>query len=406
MALVVLLGEIVFASLNNYAYPFYILDDLGRPARVVGILISSFLIAEMLLKLPFGHLSDRYGRRRFAAIGLAACVLTPLVVCAIPTSVFIAAPALLFALLPLRLLDGAGAAALWPPLFAAVPDHVPSRQRGVAMSVMNIAYLAGLALGPTLAGTAMTVSQAVAGPGPWVGKAPFAVAAVLAAVGALVAAGLPAGAGPSHAPADRSPSSLPATGMIAVIVVITFGEMFATGTLAPYLAPYVREVAGIDRSHVGFLLLLLFMPAGLLGIPVGHLTDRWPKHRIVQVALWMAAAGLWAVPLARSTGPMLAAGVLVVLGFLLGLPAWLALITDLAPAGKIGRMLGITSTAQGLGACLGPVVGGHLWDMNIRYPFYAGAALLTLSAAVALIFIGRLKAGTSHAVGESHLSGG
>jgi predicted MFS family arabinose efflux permease len=45
------------------------------------------------------------------------------------------------------------------------------------------------------------------------------------------------------------------------------------------------------------------------------------------------------------------------------------------------------ATAQGLGAFLGPLAGGYLWDANIRYPFFAAAALLTLSALIALLFI-------------------
>ena len=394
MALVVVLGELLFASLNNYAFSFYVLDDLKRPARVVGILVSTFLVTEMVLKLPFGHLSDQYGRRRFAFLGLAACVVGPLVVCVVPTEVFTITPVLIYlVLMPLRALDGAGAAALWPPLFAAVSDHVPTQERGEAMGVMNTAYLAGLALGPTLAGTAMKLSKVAGGTGPWVGKAPFAMATAIAALGALVASRLPKTASTPIRAGEQLGVRLPPGPVVAIIVVITFGEMFATATLAPYLGPYVRAVTGIDRSNVGFLLLLLFVPAGVLGIPIGHLTDRWAKRRVVQAALWISAVGLWAVPAADSLGPMMLAGVVVVLGFLFGLPAWLALISDLAPEGQSGRMLGIMATAQGAGAFLGPVVGGHLWDANIRYPFHAAAGLLTLSAAVALVFIGRCEAG-------------
>jgi len=55
MALVVVLGEIVQSSVNNYSLPFYVTDDLKQPGRTLGLLISVFLISEMMLKLPFGH---------------------------------------------------------------------------------------------------------------------------------------------------------------------------------------------------------------------------------------------------------------------------------------------------------------------------------------------------------------
>jgi len=189
-------------------------------------------------------------------------------------------------------------------------------------------------------------------------------------------------------------------------MVITFGEMLGVATLAPYLAPYVREVTLMDRSTVGLLLLVLFIPAGLLGIPIGHLTDRWPRGLVVKSALWLAAIGLCLVPLGayRSVVTLLLAGVVVLMGFLFGVPAWLALITDLAPAGKRGRMMGLMATAQGLGAVLGPLVGGYLWDLGEKghhYPWYASAAALTLAAVTAMCCIRGPWAGKRGRSGEA-----
>jgi DHA1 family multidrug resistance protein-like MFS transporter len=407
MAAVAVLGELLFAAVNNYALPFYVLEDLRQPGRTLGLLVSTFLVVEMLLKLPFGHLSDRYGRRVFMSAGLALCVVTPVVICAVPAEVFILTPALIYVVvMPLRALDGAGAAALWPPLFAAVPDNVPPAERGVAMSVLNTSYLAGLALGPALAGAAMKLWVAQGASAEWVGKAPFVLAAAAAVGGALVARTLPESRAGARREQESAEGGLPAPGWLVVVMVIMFGEMFAVAMLGPYLAPYVREVTGFARSDVGFLLLLLFLPAGLLGIPVGHLTDRLPKRRVAQAALWVSALGLWCVPRCQSLWPMMGAGVVVMLGFLFGLPAWLALIADQAPEAGRGRMMGLMATAQGLGAFLGPVVGGYLWDVDIRNPFYASAGLLTLCALTALLFIRAEGAGKQGSAGESHLGRG
>ena len=408
MAVVVILGEMLFASINNYALSFYVLDDLRQPGRTLGLLASTFLIVEMLLKMPFGHLSDRYGRRLFATAGLTAATITPVVICAVPTELFLAMPALIFLLvLPLRAVDGAGAAALWPPLFAAVSDNVPSRERGAGMAVVNTAYMAGLALGPALAGLAMKVWAAQGLPEHWVGRAPFALAGAAAVAGALVARTLPESRGrPGEAGEKAAPERLPGLHLVVVVILITFGEMFAVATLAPYLAPYVRNVTGLARSDVGLLLLLLFIPAGVLGVPIGHLTDKWPKSVVVQAALWLAAAGLWGVPMFRALLPLLGAGVVVLVGFLFGLPAWLALIADLAPKGKSGRMMGMMATAHGAGAFLGPLVGGHLWDINQRYVWYASACLMTLSAATAQCCLRGLIRGRVAGMGEVQAGSG
>jgi len=388
MALVVVLGEIVQSSVNNYSLPFYVTDDLKQPGRTLGLLISVFLISEMMLKLPFGHLSDRHGRRPFAIAGIAASATTALVIALAPAAAFAAFPVLIYVvLLPLRALDGAGAAALWPPLFASVPDHVPTRERGVAMSVMNTAYLTGLTFGPALAGAAMSLSRVTGIRPGWEGRAPFAMVVLAAAAGAIVASTLPRRHGQAAHESHQAHGRWPSMRVTSIVMVITLGEMFATASLAPYLPLYVQQVTSIPKERVGFLLVGIFLPAGLLGIPLGHVADRWPKRRVVQLALCITAVGLWAVTGCRTLLPLAAAGVVVMLGFMLGLPAWLALISDLAPRGGAGRVMGLMSTAQGAGAFLGPVVGGYLWDQDIHYPFYAAALLLTVTALVALLFI-------------------
>ncbi len=404
MALVVLLAEIMFAAVNNYALTFYInnegFDGLHRPMAVVGDIISVFLIAEMLLKFWAGHLSDRYGRRHFAAIGLAACIGTPLAIIAVPPATFIAAPTLLYLVLgPLRALDGAGSAATWPPLFASVPDHIPSEHRGVAMSVVNSAYLAALALGPALAGAAMKIAQAT-GHASWSYRAPFIMAILFALLASAVAFTLPAQS--THGQEKKTVSlreALPPVTVILVVLAITFSDMFATGTVAPYIAQYLSRIGRVSPSNVGFLMLLLVAPAGILGMPIGHLTDRMERRRVVQIALAATALGLWGVSLSQNLGQMIATGSLVMLGFMFGLPAWLALITELAPEAGSGKVMGIMATAQAVGAFLGPMVGGRLWDHNPHYPFYVAAGMLTLSSLIALIFI-RRRGGESVPVAE------
>ena len=411
MAAVAVLAEILFACVNSYALPFYVRDDLHKSGATLGLLASTFLVVEMALKMPFGHLSDRYGRRLFASAGLALLVVSPVVIFALPTDLLLATPAMIFVLLmPLRALDGVGAAALWPPLFATVPDNVPREQRGVAMSVVNTAYMAGLALGPTLGGLSMHVAEWIGAPDRLISKAPFALAAAAAFAAALVARGLP-----EERPAEPQITQIAQTGrlrrndelpnnketkalrerrggrtraelpvrIVGPIMLISFCEMFAVGMLAPFMALYINEITGIAKSNVGPLLLVLFVPAGVLGIPVGHLVDRWPRHRVVQAAFWTAAVGMALVPACGSVVSLLGVGVVVTMGFLFALPAWLALVADLAPEGRSGRVIGTMATAQGAGAFMGPLLGGHLWDINIRYPWYAAAGMLTAAALLA-----------------------
>jgi DHA1 family multidrug resistance protein-like MFS transporter len=397
IACVALLGQIAVASINSFSLSFYILDDLKQPGHVLGFLTMSFLVVETALKLPFGHLSDRYGRRVFVVLGSLAVVVMPVVILFVSNGVILAAPITIYLIfIPLRMLGGAGSAAIWPPLFAAVPDLVPKAQRGTGMAVINSGYIAGLALGPALAGITTHLWQRQLHH-----KAPFAMAAVAALLAALVARTLPAKT-VVRTPRRQEPVTSLGLGVITVIIVITTAEMFATATLAPYLAPFVHLAAGLSRVESGLFLLMIGIPAAILGVPIGRLVDRLPKRRVRQISLVVTAAGMWAVPLGRSIAVLTIAGLVVVVGFLFGLPAWLALISDLAPRGQSGRVMGILATAEGIGASFGPLAGGYLWDTGIRHPFYASAAMLTLAALVSVIFMGpRWGEAVPGAAGES-----
>ncbi len=48
------------------------------------------------------------------------------------------------------------------------------------------------------------------------------------------------------------------------------------------IRPYLSKVYHMDKSNVGFLMLLMVVPAGILGMPIGHLTDRWTERRVVR----------------------------------------------------------------------------------------------------------------------------
>ena len=93
-----------------------------------------------------------------------------------------------------------------------------------------------------------------------------------------------------------------------------------------------------------------------------------------------------------------AAAVVLGVGFVLGVPAYLALISERGEKDRRGEVIGTTGMVQSLAAVLGAVVGNHLyhgqpWTVGPvslaahRAPFALSAALLTISAALSLMFV-------------------
>ena len=376
----------VYALVNGFALPLYVRYDLlrGDPQRavvVIGLLASTFLGAEMLMKFPLGHLSDRIGRRPLITIGPAVSCVTALIIPLIPASRW----ALLF---PLRAIDGMALAAVWPAAFALVAERIPAGSRASAMAVMWAVYMAGLAIGPALAGALIAI-------GP---RAPFYLASGGLLLAALIARfGLPQpqrAQVQAHPPGEGEPgrfrlgpSLWGRRRWIALILFITATQLTALTLLQPFLPLYAVEVLHLSKAKAPLLFVVPAVLVAGLGLPMGRLSDRWGKGRSVKVAMILAATAMAALPLLSHLGAVMAVATVLMVAYMLGMPAWLALIGDLAPAHAYGGTLGVVATAQGVGATIGPIIGGHLWVIDYRYSFWASAALLGLCALLVTAFL-------------------
>jgi MFS transporter, DHA1 family, tetracycline resistance protein len=58
-----------------------------------------------------------------------------------------------------------------------------------------------------------------------------------------------------------------------------------------------------------------------------------------------------------------------------------AYVTDVTPSEKRAKPFGMISAAFGLGFVIGPAIGGYLGNINLRFPFWAAAALSLANAA-------------------------
>ena len=397
-------GQTAFALLNVYALPIYLFDELHLSGKLVGTTASTFLVFETLFKFPMGRLSDRYGRRLFVTLGPLLISLNPIFVVSLPQRAWML-------IYPLRAADGAGGGALWPPLFAMIGDVIRTERRAAAMAFVNIVYAGGSGLGIALGVLSTDVMHSH--------HAPFFVATVLL----LMAAGMGWFGLPRLAPArhesldqamphlamipplsDEAQQRMRADGLVLrsnpiiraigwikayrVLIqamLISFLMVMAGMTLGTFIVKYVAGL-GYTRAELAILAVVTSVPAVALGLPLGHLTDRWGRPRAVRVSLAITAILMWVVPAASHHVIALAAvGAVLLASNIMGIPAWLALVSDLAPASHRGGVMGIVAAAEGVGAGFGPILGGFLWDINHAYIFYGAAGLLTLCAVFAAL---------------------
>ena len=122
--------------------------DLDEPVSALALLVSAYALPTALLAPFFGPLSDRYGRRLVMTAGMAFFALTVAGTAVAPS---------LGVLVVLRALNGLGAAAVMPAVFAYAGDLPTMTQRSRAMGNLAMGFplasLLGLPIGALLAGT-------------------------------------------------------------------------------------------------------------------------------------------------------------------------------------------------------------------------------------------------------------
>ncbi len=108
-------------------------SSLGAPASAMTWMVTAFGLAYAVGFLFVGPLTDRYGSRRVAAVGLAVTVVTTAAVALAST---------LTVGIVLRIFQGLTAAAFAPAAFAYVAEHLLPARRALALTCITSGFLA------------------------------------------------------------------------------------------------------------------------------------------------------------------------------------------------------------------------------------------------------------------------
>ena len=117
--------------------------SIGADTVQVGIINSAFLLMAGILSLPMGILSDRFGRKLFACLGLIVLSVTSF--------------SLYFSKTPMQvmwiyLFFGAGLAAFGPTMMSFVADFSPATHLGRSYGWYTTALYTSMSLGPAVGG--------------------------------------------------------------------------------------------------------------------------------------------------------------------------------------------------------------------------------------------------------------
>ena len=335
----------------------------GATPLLVGMAIGAYGLMQALLQIPFGALSDRYGRRRLLLIGLLLFVAGS-IVAAMAESIH--------GVILGRALQGAGAIA--GVIMALVADVVSEQHRTRAMAAIGMsigaAFLVALISAPPLAA--------------WLGVSGlFWLNAVLAGLAFLIAllilpdvrlpavrVGLDSRERFRRIFADAQLMRLN-LGILILHMVLT-----AIFVVVPVL---LVERFGIALASHGLLYLLVLVLSVLAMVPLILLSERRGMRPVMLLALVSLFCALLALAWVEQARWQIVAALWLFFTAFNLLEALLpSTVGRLAPAGTRGSALGVYSTFQFAGVFLGGLVGGGLMAWQGASAVFLGCAGMVL----------------------------
>lgn len=385
LSIVAGMAELAYGVMNQSAIPPYV-EQIGLTAHI-GIIYATFLVVETIFKSPMGHLGDRWGRRPLIVGGAIVSCLTAFAT-AMTTS--------LGGLLTLRALDGIASAAIWPTMIAAISGSVPPEKRTSAMSALTVVYIGGVALGPLVGGVANDVTHSK--------LTSFYVVSFLFVITAMVAYFLTPHRSKedSELHAEERPPKfsdiLVGIKSVPDMMVLAFMAFFAIGLLIPIVKLFAMNELRMSETGYGGMIFPVAIAVAATSIAAGRLGDRCGKVLSVRLGIALTAIAMWAIVFIRAPWELAIAGIVLGVGFVIAMPAWLALVSDMAAPRMRGAVIGALGTAQGIGAVIGAALGSYLYESvridiwGIRFnphysPFVVSAAALTAGLALVFLFM-------------------
>jgi len=364
----------------------------GANSILLGLALGAYGLSQAIFQIPFGALSDRYGRKRLIFAGLILFALG---------SILAAVSTHIWGVILGRFLQGAGAIA--SVLMALLSDLTSEESRTKAMAMV------GMSIGVSFS-LALVVGPIVAG---WAGLSGiFWLTAVLAGVGMLWLFWFV----PSPVSKLKSRDTR--------LFRSQLGDVMRHREL-------LRLDWGIFSLHLCLTALFLAVPMALVGHAGIDANDHWLVYLSVMVLSFFAMVPFIIIGEKKQKMKpvfLFAIGILILssissvwsqeafatfwfslffffMAFNLLEASLPSLVSKLAPAGSKGTAMGVYSTSQFLGAFLGGVLGG--WILGVFgesgvFVFVSGVAVIWLFVA---FFMARPNAETGMTLPLASMAG-
>ena len=353
----------------------YAQDYSGHTPVLIGLALGAYGLSQALLQIPFGMLSDRWGRKPVMLLGLLIFLLGSLVAASAES---------IYMLILGRFLQGCGAIA--SAIMALVSDLTSEQQRTKAMAIIGASIGLSFSLAMIL-GPVFTMFGGLSGV--------FLATAVLAFMAILLVVKVvpsPKVAPVRHADAGAIPSVVWRTLKNAQLLRLNWGIAVLHAVLmASFLQiPVLLEQQyGLVRNHHWWVYLPVMVGAFMLMMPLMMKAERGGKLKpifLLAIAI-LAGANLCLAFMPLGFSGFVAVLVLFFIAFNLLEATLPSLVSRMAAPGAKGTAMGVYSTSQFFGAFMGGALGGWLlqeYSSSVLFAVFAAALVVWLLMALSM----------------------
>lgn len=355
--------------------PLYLVTAFGATPELVGVIEGIAESLASLMKVFSGYLGDRYKRKKALTIAGYSTALIYKVALILSTS--------WVGVLTARVIDRFGKGVRVAPRDALVSENAAKTKQGTAFGLHKALDMLGSALG-VLASYFILRSSS----GTTDFQRVFLFSLIPAVCGMIVLSFVRERKQNAVTTTEKLPrvswKSLDIRLRLFLITAFVFNLGNSSNTFL-LLRPYV---AGYDAVSVILLYLLYNVVSSVLSLPMGKLSDKIGKKRLLVLGYLAFSLTYLGFAVAKSGIAFLL--LFVLYGVYTAMTAGVerALIAVLAPPEHKCAVLGLHGMMTGIALLPASVVAGILWkEVSASAPFFLGAALsFAAVVAIALIF--------------------
>ena len=374
-----------FSMTSSFESPFF--TELGAPPLVIGLMGSAGALVLGLVRIPGAVIADRYGRRQIIVMMTFSIAFSFLF--------YIFAPDWRFVLIGMIISNLS--LIYQPALDAILADSVPSEKRGMGFAAVNVIPNIPTIVAPAVAGYLVATHGLVPGM-----RLVYTVVFFCMMIASFIRLfflretldnpqpikldAMKVAFKDSFSAIREAWRDMPRT--LRFVTVAFLVSAFEEPMFRMFTSLYVLYVVGVGPIEWGLVNTAWIATTIIFGFPFGKVVDKIGRRKSILVAYSIFIPATILFVLARSFSHLLVVYIFFGVGGCLIMPAYNALLADLIPKEKRGRIMGTIVTLNILATVPSSALAGFLYWVSPVYPFILS---IILGATVSMIILFAVK---------------